>query len=88
MHADDHYVILVRLPTQIPTYRFIRPWSNELVTPGNAYQVLEEANRAFRNWPEEATFAWAYESRALHHLGRHQESFEAQLKVPETLVIR
>jgi hypothetical protein len=47
----------------------------------------EEANRALRHCPHEATFAWFYKAEALWLLGRHQESFEAKIKIPERLII-
>ena len=33
------------------------------------------------------TFAWASKAEALRLMGRHQETFEAQLKIPEQFVI-
>jgi hypothetical protein len=89
VHVQDQWVIAVRLPLALPAipYHLIRPWENAPVTPENAPQVLEEANRALASCPDGATFAWAYKAEALRLLGRHQESFEARLKVPERLVI-
>jgi hypothetical protein len=71
----------------MPTYRLIRPWENAPVTPATAQQVLEEANRALHHCPDQATFAWAYKAEALRLLGRHAESFEARLLIPDKLPI-
>jgi hypothetical protein len=68
-------------------YRFIRPWTSEVVTTGNSRRVLEEAERTLRNCPDQATLAYAYKVNALYRLGRDQEAFNARLKVPEKLVI-
>jgi hypothetical protein len=91
IHLDDRYFLMVRQPVaaarQWPVYRLIQPWDNVRVTPQNASQVLEEANRALSQCPAAATFAWAYKANALRLLGRHDEALEAALKVPKRLVI-
>jgi hypothetical protein len=56
--------------------------------PANASQGLDEAERALRNCPDGATFAWAYKAESLRLLGRYQESFDARLKVADRLDIR
>jgi hypothetical protein len=87
VHLDDYYWLMVRQAQGLPTYDIIRPWTNVLVTPGNAAQVLQEATRALEQCPQGATFAWAYQAEALRLLGRDEESFEAARKVPERLMI-
>jgi hypothetical protein len=91
IHLDDRWFIMGRsLTPTLPPYqyiRYIRPWDNAPVTPQNARQVLEEADRALHHCPDGATFAWAYKAEALRLLGHHREAFEAKLKVPERLVI-
>jgi hypothetical protein len=92
VHLDDRYFIMVRQPVaaarQWPVYQVISPWDNVRVTPANARQVLEEANRALSQCPAAATFTWAYKANALRLLGRHDEALEAGLKIPEQLVIQ
>jgi hypothetical protein len=90
IHLDDRLFVMVRQTParQALIYRFIRPWENAPVTADNAPHVLAEANRALQNCPDGATFAWAYKAEALWQLGRHQEAFEAGLKIPERLVIK
>jgi hypothetical protein len=92
VHVDDRAFIMVRhTPAtagliQREGYRFIRPWENAPVTPANAPQVLEEANRALRHCPDGATFAHAYKANALYQLGFPTAAAAAR-KVPEKLVI-
>jgi hypothetical protein len=49
--------------------------------------VRREAERALQNYPDGATFAWAYKAEALRRLGRKQEAFDARLQIPAKLVI-
>ena len=64
-HYDDHaFVMVKRAPdTEVlirrEGYRFIRPWENAPITTASAGQVLEEANRALRNCPSAASWAYA-----------------------------
>jgi len=44
------------------------------VTPANAGQVADEAERVLTQCPEGATFAWAYKAKALRLLGREHRS--------------
>jgi hypothetical protein len=55
--------------------------------PATAGQVRREAERALQNYPDGATFAWAYKAEALRRLGRRQEAFDARLQIPAKLVI-
>ena len=89
VHVEDHWLVMVRQAhvREMPVYDIIKPWTNAPVSPGNASQVLQEATRALQQCPDGATFAWAYQAEALRRLGRHQESFEARLKMPEKFVI-
>jgi hypothetical protein len=93
VHLDDRYFIMVPLRGDTEAliareaYQFIVPWDNTPVTIGNAGRVLAESERALRNCPDHATFAWAYKAEALRLLGRYQESFDAHLNIPEKLVI-
>jgi hypothetical protein len=91
VHMDDRYFVMVpRRPDSEALirregYQQIIPWDNISVTAANARQVLEEANRALQHCPGGATFAWAYKVKALRRLGRHQEAWEAQLRIPATV---
>jgi hypothetical protein len=49
--------------------------------------VRREAERALQNYPDGATFAWAYKAEALRRLGRRQEAFDAGLQIHAKLVI-
>jgi hypothetical protein len=69
----------------MPIYRFIRPWYNPPITPSNASEVLEEANRVLHHCGHDASFGWAYKARALQRLGRHQEAVEASVNIPARL---
>jgi hypothetical protein len=55
--------------------------------PATAGQVRREAERALQNYPDGATFAWAYKAEALRRLGRRQEALDARLQSPAKLVI-
>jgi hypothetical protein len=90
IHLDDGYFIMVRQNSAkgTPIYRLIKAWENAPVDRANATYVLAEAERALRNCPDEATFAWSYKARALRTLGRHQEALDAALKIPKQFMIR
>jgi hypothetical protein len=90
IHLEDRWVVLGRPGEagEIPSYYFIKPWTNESVTPANAPAVLEEANRALAECPAGATFAWAYKAEALWLLGREAEALEAGANIPSKLIIR
>ena len=64
-------------------YWHILPWDNWPVTSENAPAVLAEADRAFRECPEHATFTHAYRATALYRLGRTEEADRAATQVPE-----
>jgi hypothetical protein len=92
-HLDDGFFMMA--PRRPDTedlirregYRFIVPWAQAPVTPANAAQVLEEANRALRHCPDGARFAYMYKSAALYLLGRDREAFKASLEIPEEVDI-
>jgi hypothetical protein len=94
IHLDDRFFLTV--PQRPDTedlirregYHHIVPWDNAPVTPENAHQVLEEAERALRNCPDQATFAWAYKARALQQLHRNREAFEAGRNISKMLWIQ
>jgi hypothetical protein len=90
IHLDDGYFIMVRqqLAQRLPAYKFIRPWENARVDHTNATEVLAEAERALRNCPSKASFAWSYKARALRTLGREQEALDAAVNIPQRFVIR
>lgn len=90
IHLDDRYFMMMRQSSAqgMPIYKLIKPWENAPVDRANATHVLAEAERALRNCPGEATFAWSYKARALRTLGRHQEALDAAAKIPKRFVIR
>jgi hypothetical protein len=70
VHFDDPAMVLVPAAQQQPSiareaYPFMRSWENVPVTAANASVVLEEAERALRNRPNNANFVWKYKARAL-----------------------
>ena len=91
VHLDDGYFIMVRqsFAQRVPTYTLIKSWEYAPVDRTNATHVLAEAERALRNCPGEATFAWGYKAKALRSLGRYQEALDAALNIPpEQFVFR
>jgi hypothetical protein len=90
IHLDDSYFMMVRQNSAkgMPIYKLIRPWENAPVDRANATYVLGEAERALRNCPDDATFAWSYKARALRTLGRHQEALDAAVKIPKQFMVR
>jgi hypothetical protein len=90
IHLDDSYFMMARQSSAqgMPIYKLIKPWENAPVDRANATQVLAEAERALRNCPGEATFAWSYTARALQSLGRYQEALDAAVKIPKQFAIR
>jgi hypothetical protein len=94
IHIEDRFFVMVpRRPDmealiEHEGYRHIVSWENRPVTVENARHVLAEAERALRHCPDQAAFVWSYKAKALRLLGRHQEAWEAGLKIPETLVIK
>jgi hypothetical protein len=91
VHYDDHAFVMVRRTPDTEVlirregYRFIRPWENAPMTTANASQVLEEANRALRNCPNAASWAYAYQAEALLRLGRDEEARAAARQIPKVL---
>jgi hypothetical protein len=90
IHLDDSYFMMTRQGSAqgIPVYKLIKSWENAPVDRANATHVLAEAERALRNCPGEATFAWSYKARALRALGRYEEALDAALKIPKQFMIR
>jgi hypothetical protein len=95
VHKDNRFFILVRRTPataaliQREGYRHIRMLKGalETVTAENAGEVLQEAERALRHCPEDATFVWAYKTVALRELGRHAEAQDAGRQIPAQLII-
>jgi len=87
---DQVYVLVPERPDTAALirdagYRWIKPWTNAPVTPANAPQVLEEAERALRACPERASFVHAYRANALRLLGRQEEARAAARLIPRVL---
>jgi hypothetical protein len=90
VHLDDRYFVMVRQRAAqgMRPYKLIRAWENAPVDRGNATQVLAEADRALRDCPGEASFAWSYKARALRTLGRYEEALDAAVKIPKQFMLR
>jgi hypothetical protein len=95
IHMDNQYSIMVRRTPETAAliareeYRWIKAWVHPpRVTAENAGEVLQEAQRALRYCPDEATFAWAYQAEALSLLGRHDEALAAARMIPREIVIK
>lgn len=77
VHLDDRDIMLVRATDfhHLRRYRLINNWERPphwptAVTLENAHLVLQEAERAWHQCPERATFAAGWALAALERLGR------------------